>query len=56
MSQCRASDLSGAPDSVRRTVNVLSSALRIAVEDSRIMANPVQRCSSRKRSEAGSGT
>ncbi|GAA2749169.1 site-specific integrase [Amnibacterium kyonggiense] len=38
-----ASELPGAPDSVRKTVNVLSSALRLAVEDGRIVANPAQR-------------
>jgi integrase len=38
-----ASELTGAPGSVRKTVNVLSGALRLAVEDGRLAANPAQR-------------
>ena len=38
-----ASALPGAPATVRKTVNVLSGALRFAVEDGRLPSNPAQR-------------
>jgi integrase len=38
-----AAQLDGAPDSVRKTVNVLSGALQLAVEDGRLPSNPAHR-------------
>lgn len=38
-----AAQLHGPPDSVRRTVNVLSGALQLAVEDGRLSSNPARR-------------
>ena len=38
-----AAQLDGAPDSVRETVNVLSRALQLAVEDGRLSSNPAHR-------------
>lgn len=35
--------MGGAPDSVRKTVNVLSGALQLAVEDGRLPSNPAHR-------------
>ena len=38
-----ASGLPGSPETVRKTVNVLSGALQLAVEDGRLPSNPAQR-------------
>jgi integrase len=38
-----AAQLDGAPDSIRKTVNVLSGALQLAVEDGRLSSNPAHR-------------
>ena len=38
-----AAELPGAPDTVRKMVNVLSGALQLAVDDGRITVNPAVR-------------
>ena len=38
-----ASSIPGSPESVRKTVNVLSGALQLAIEDGRLTANPAAR-------------